>query len=716
MTSSGDARAGRPVSSARFFPTSKYCALNPTGYNSAAAPALAPPMTMAIGIIVLVCILLLALAAAIAVGVLPFGKNGGPPVTPGNGQPANQPAGPPAPTTGQATLVRAYLKQVYVMTDWAQYSDAKVEQIYDALGFFFNCCSHYWGKDLQAPPGVGTTWNPLACCAGQRWWLRAPKGWFMSFNQYNALNQAVSYSNGTGLLADWGTYRNTMHSAMGNLTELGPKTRSGPGPLFVTPYSLQRDMAHPNGISFGGTRGAGTWTIRCRMGKDLPNYGLALDAYGRAWASQGLKKGDYIEVVHLESAPGMAQSIGYWFNGFPSGGTGIFLRLGETRVSTNKFGGMVLLLEELAGRSAANLAQLHGAAWPEKYRGMSGEQILHKEWGTSDAYVITFKLSAGWNPTWGQQWGFPFNNSWTAELTPLIYANTGSWTVIPNSGILGASGLMRGPQDMRLSGDDGHGYIPSSTYFSDTAIWWLTQTDGHPPKLISGPGNARALSAADMKRVITACIYPGKDIDYFPNRGGATMTLDEPLCWLGFMNGVESIQSTLSANVNGLWYYEIIDLRLPGAAEGLSAAYSTGVKKMLLQRVYPFIHQSGNPGGYAGAWDPVYNAAWHDSLRHILSLRDPLAPQNAKTARNCSNTGWDRIGPPKSDAECVANPFPTVPDPPGMTNQFHGFPSGGKCWTGLDQYGWWGLPCDPEALSYQWTKVGLTAGPTIPWE
>ena len=45
--------------------------------------------------------------------------------------------------------------------------------------------------------------------------LRAPAGLFLSFAHYNAANQTTARSDGTGLLRDWGSYRNTIHLGMG---------------------------------------------------------------------------------------------------------------------------------------------------------------------------------------------------------------------------------------------------------------------------------------------------------------------------------------------------------------------------------------------------------------------------------------------------------------------------------------------------------------------
>ena len=103
------------------------------------------------------------------------------------------------------------------------------------------------------------------------------------------------------------------------------------------------------------------------------------------------------------------------------------------------------------------------------------------------------------------------------------------------------------------SGPDGNGYGRNMTVkFSDIATWWLEQ------KGVSG-----GLTKQNKKLIVDAARNPVNDIDYFPNRAGGMVPPDEPICWLSFVLGIETIQMPMSANDNGLWVYEIIDLRFP---------------------------------------------------------------------------------------------------------------------------------------------------------
>lgn len=588
-----------------------------------------------------------------------------------------------------ANNIRHYLQSIYPVGKWDVMSNKNLYKFYNSLGYYYNPCSKYWDKDLSGintneydkntdsygKVVCGTTWNPLDICDSIYAPKKVPVGQFYSFLHYHKTNQSSVWSDGNGDMADWTSFRQTLHwGSSSNGGEISKSCRSGPGPYWIQTYSLVRDIYFPNGIYFKD----GKWSIKCKMASNMNNFGCDWNK-PKNWTS-GFKEGDYIEVTHSGNPPGMAQSIGFWFNGFPSGGTGTFLKIGKTHIANNKVDALFTLIKKLKSSSVQDLDDTMSNT---TFKNTSGSDILKHFYQTDDPYIITWKYVNGEWDGMGK----------TADDEFVVSPNDPSFAYIGNKGVLNASGLMNSPDSISISGPDGNGYKPNMTVkFQDVALWWLKQK-GILLNSISEITEIHKIMVVDAAR------NPSEDIDYFPNRAGCMVPPDEPICWLSFVLGIETVQMPMSANDNGMWCYEIIDLRIPTPdnTPELPKKYNnwlTGAR----QRQYLFINGGGKITPY---WNSDMHGWWNHYLQKYLSSNDPLNKSN--TSILCKNISYI-TGLTKT--QCTSNPYPNVPDIPNQSSSGY-YDSSNRCWVAISEGGWQNLQCVPYTLPYQYVKIPL---------
>lgn len=586
-------------------------------------------------------------------------------------------------------LSRGYLKAVYPAGSWDSLSDDNIDTIYNSLGYIYNPCSKYWGDDLTGVNDniydktsstygqvvCGTTWNPLAACNDDMRAPHPPIGRFYSFKHYKDSNITSVLSDGTGDMSEWTSFRQTLHwgqSSTGG--EISKTCRSGPGPYWIQPYSLVRDFYYPNGITFKNNK----WVVTCKMSSDLPNFGCGWNTPAN-WTF-GKKEGDYVEVTHAQNNPGMAQSIGFWFNAMPGGGTGVFLQIGKTHVANNKVDTLFTLLDKLGKSSASDLASTMSET---KFAGKTGEEILISFYEKTDPYIITWKYING-------EWtGMGMTNDNLVVVDP----SNAAWAFVGNKGVLGASGLMRDPNNISTSGPDGVGYTPNGTVkFQDLAVWWSKQQAGSIVNTVAD------LTQDDKNKVIDAARNPKQDIDYFPNRAGGMVHPDEPICWLGFVLGIETIQMPMSANDNGMWVYEIIDLRIPTPSNtpGLPIQYVDWLKNAR-ERKYGFLN-GGGPNW--PTWNVDAQRWWMVHMQKFLSARNP---QDLSKGVACPAIGYITG---LTANQCSSNPYLDVPDVHPLDSSGY-YDSSQRCWVAVNNKGWQNLPCGNGSLAHQYIKIPL---------
>ena len=584
-----------------------------------------------------------------------------------------------------------YLQLVYPLGKFNKLSTFELLKLYNSLSFYYNPCSEYKNTDLTNLDKnnievCGTVWDSLDICKKIKI-KNPPIGRFLSFFHYNKNNIYSVISDGTGDISDWTSYRQTLHwGASETGGEISRTCRSGPGPYWITTFSLIKDMYYPNGIFYNQNNK--TWNIKCDMSSSKLNNNCDFNKKTN-WTS-GYKEGEYIEVTHSQNNPGMAQSVGFWFNGFPSGGTGMFLKIGKTHISNNKIDTLFNLLTKLKFSSSTDL---HNEMKQTKFNNMSGSNILFKYYNTDDPYIITWGYANG-------EWG-PMST--TEEGDILIDPRDIAWKYIGNKGVLSASGLMNSPTDINISKKDGDGYKNNlTTKFEDIAKWWLIQNN-----ILDG------LTYDNKKKVIDAARNPQSNSDYFPNRAACMLPPDEPIGWLSYVLGIETIQMPMSANDNGLWCYEIIDYRLPTSKgltdigiKGFPEQYDSWLNSCR-ERKYSYISNklnyefvgSGSPS-IGPTWNPDAQKWWMVYIQKFLSSRNPL---NIKEdGINCNSIGY--IVPEITEKKCE-NPFPKVEEVPSFKS--NGLFDLNKCWVAVENIGWQNIFCLKNSLSYYYLKIPL---------
>ena len=286
-----------------------------------------------------------------------------------------------------------------------------------------------------------------------------------------------------------------------------------------------------------------------------------------------------------------------------------------------------------------------------------------------------------------------FNNMTGSEILEYYYNTTDpytiTWKYMGNKGILNASGLMNDPESLMIEREDGHGYKPNMTVkFEDIARWWCKQ-------------NKLPFNTYTKKLVIEAARNPTKNIDYFPNRSSTMVPPDEPICWLSYVLGIETIQMPMSANDNGLWCYEIIDLRLPTPENsGLNVKYKNW-KRDAKERKYSFINGGGD---LDTTWNPDAVTYWNMYMQTLLSVKDPL---NIKKSENCKNMA---LVENLTKRQCEIDAFPHYQS---FTNQNNpGVFINGKCYVTVENKSWNNLPCNHNTISDQYVKLPLMISDT----
>jgi len=588
----------------------------------------------------------------------------------------------------RSSIIIEYLNRVYPLVRFENYPISTINELYDKLDYYYNPCSKYLKNDLSGvntnmydknsytygKTVVATNWDILPSCNSIFNNLRSPKGNFFNFESYNATNIPSVYLTGKEKLSNFTSFRQTLPWGMSNSGgEISRKCRSGPGPFWIKPYSLVRNMYYPNGIYYDNQKEQ--WYIKCNMSNKLPNHGLSAS---ETW-TYGFKMGEYIEVTHAQNVPGMPQSIGYWFNGFPNGGTGIFLKIGITRVANNKTHMLFTLLSELKSKNAKDIELL---TQDTKFQSMTGSDILDTYYKTDDPYTIV----------WGYLNGLWPSMSSTSDGKSLINPQDDAWKFIGNKGVLSASGLMY-KQNIKLIGPDGEGYKPNmTTMFEDIALWWVKENN-YSQNLASGSGESPLLTYENRKRVIDSAMNPIQNSDYFPNRSGGMVTPDEPICWLGFLLGIETIQMPMSANDNGYWCYEIIDLRIPQNGSWVRNAK---------ERNYTFLKTFSDGNNNTPYWDPIAQREWANSLSNILSSRNPFSLSEYK---QCQDIGFVKN---ISNEQCLKDAYPSSQFP--QTNpilNFSGEIINDKCYTAIQNKGWQNLPCLQNSFASDYIKIPL---------
>ena len=405
-------------------------------------------------------------------------------------------------------------------------------------------------------------------------------------------------------------------------SEKNQRYRSGPGPFWVTSYSWIRNLHYPHGIYSEGN----TWKIN--------NY--PIDKINKSYQLT-VKEGEYIEVTHADESPGMVQSQGYWFNAMPYGGSGVFYKVGKTKIANNKVAMLFSLLSEILTKSSKDL-QLPNlqnidldmpARYKKDYTNMSGSDLINYWYGTTDIYKIIWKYGGcsaeNFNQKSGSDYDPDTDNLWgtmpiTGDGIPLLNLLDG-WYLLDNGrGVTAVSGLIN---PAALTVNDDHKNIQykdlkwknigkSKEYTLNGTCDFATLARFHLKK--------DSLNYNDKKIAIDDCM----NSDYFLSRVCTAVSWDEPMFWAANILGYVTLQMPNSTNSSGYLQGEIIHTLVP-------KNYQDFIKGRIYTNTKIIKHM------------PTYTKEYvfkiGQDITNYLSSRDPINVNDDSKASKCP-LGW----------------------------------------------------------------------------
>jgi len=224
-----------------------------------------------------------------------------------------------------------YLLSVYPTSkeSFESLSDVLLASFYNSLSYYYNCQFEYHQEDLKEED----RWDAMSC--KDKYPLPyPPQGWFYNFYTFQKYNTPIVFSD-SNINKPYLNLKNFGSCRPGKAFDYtSDKDRAGPGLFWLNCRSLHRDTTFPNGLVVVNSKNRQRW-------KFSENKEIGWN-YPMGW-SNGLPNNSFIEVTHTQPVPGLAQSLGWWWNGVA--GSGMFLNLGKTMVATNKMDAVYRLLE-----------------------------------------------------------------------------------------------------------------------------------------------------------------------------------------------------------------------------------------------------------------------------------------------------------------------------------------------------------------------------------
>ena len=575
-----------------------------------------------------------------------------------------------------------YLQAVYPLGAYKikKMSFEELAIMYNSLTLYYNCCyKQEYNQDFP-------TRIPLLdknCCSNSPL-PYIPQGWLYDMPALKK-GKAIVYSDGQkvdGIQRDvkslisqtpqvpWqqGAYGcgegpNCGDNCMWNIDQPFSyflPSSSGPGPFWVMGYTILRAYYAPHGpdnnkkISEGSYNLTG-WTCKEDQTDDDYLYPSSGSLPKTWW--KGKKEKEFIEVTHSDISPGMAESQGFWMNGFPSGGTGIFYQIGKTKISKNKLAMLFNLLSELKNKSAdelqlpdlTNISMQVPSDFKKNYSNMNGSDFLKQFYNTDDPYLICWKYIAGnrkieWSDEWDSNsegipdpsgkntnkiWGPRAITSSSTENKPAYLVIPANWYWLDNgSGVLGVSGLLNPngkgatwlKTGCKVMGSDGMMDNFDVSNFGKSYPFPTNHTTSFLDvlKYKLGIGTNDFPNWQQCKKAIDdACMNK----NYYLSRVCVIVSLDEPILWCSRVLGYQTLQQPQSANSNGYFQWEVIDTTIP----------NKNWVDMAKGRIYPFMQGSDDTPSPPSYTQDGLNK-WMDLMGSLISIRDPFDVNNTKKA------------------------------------------------------------------------------------
>lgn len=394
-----------------------------------------------------------------------------------------------------------YLTAVYPQgkRSFESLSPLQLASFYNSLTFYYNCEFEYQDDDLGILPGLlPPTWDKLPCAKSTPL-PYPPQGIFYNFYTYQKYNIPYIKSNSDGSI-EYLKLNNFGNCRIGlNFTTTRPGQkdgiRPGPGMFWVNCRTIQRHIWYPNGFKISPgikQKTKDDWTL-------VNNKPIQWN-YPKGWTN-GFKDNEFIEVTHFFHGPGgMTTSPGWWYNGFF--GTGMFLNLGKTFVTTTKIGGVLDLATEMAKTD-------------------KGKEILKQYFNTDDPYMIVWEYQTSSRDCYDQ---YKF-------CAPIL-----------NCCASGGSDAEKGiPREIDIKS--------TNDFYKETIRYQKEQGIDIDSPTYEG-----------IKLSVEAA---ARNKDFNLSRFSVNILSDEPMFFLGSLLGYDTIQLWIDPNSNGYFVYELIDLRLP---------------------------------------------------------------------------------------------------------------------------------------------------------
>ena len=479
------------------------------------------------------------------------------------------------------------------------------------------CCSDKFIPKI--PNGIFYDWYswqyfnvPIIVIKDNKWgyseFNKLNKEKFVNIKKTRGGTKNTNYTNilGSQLVSNFPKTSNwSTGYGIGQQLTLSEGSKPGPSPFMAGTRNLMRYPYHPYGIQNNLN---GKWTIN---GKDLfdinylfshiitkydmHNISEPYGYYKNYWAD-GYKEGDYIEVSHTGRQIGLIESTGFWVNHFPpNGGTGNFYKIGKTPkmidyncnladidqiVPRNKVALLFTLLVEV--KNSKKLPNV-GSALADKIKNngqrryfKNGSDYLKYLYGTDDPYTIVWYHCEGFTDelTPDKKQRIPLNN-YAMSSNGYEFVDVKSWAVknavIPD----GQPGNLFLKNTFMLDGGSQLGYMNNLSY--QAYSYYALKTyfkgkiphdflDGTYPNYYTNTGlnpvwyqNGFKLSYKARKYILDLAFKS----NWFFDRVADGVAFDEPMNYFGTILGYETLQMTMDPTGNGIWGYEIIDIRFP---------------------------------------------------------------------------------------------------------------------------------------------------------
>lgn len=656
--------------------------------------------------------------------------------------------------------IKRYLTDVYPAVSFSGVSDNDVRELYNNLGWYYQCCNtpnSYIDNEgrlvtntvePKSPDNASSpiqnwpilNWKAIGCCSDKPIPL-LPEGIYYDWYSWQYFgvpiitirdgkwgyadftNNGVKFADPTNTRGGIDSFvsqpvsnfpsTNNFNTSRGP-TNVSNGTKPGPSCFYAGSRNLVKYPYYPYGLQYTN----GSWTLNGHQITDhdymfahtlsssemRKNMMYALGQDGKTYWIDGYPKGSHIEVGHVGHSPtGLPDSTGFWINHFPPrGGTGVFYEVGRCPVMLNPEGGLegveghaprnkvALLLTLLFEISQSTELPNVGCKLADKDNKRqyftNGKELLEHLYGTSDPYQIVFYHCVGYyddilkkEGTWTRR---PLQ-SYAMSSNGYSFCDTPMWAAKNSFLPEGTVGNAFAKSGVFYKGNNQLSYINNLSYQVYCYHVLLTYFNGSiPDDMLDSPkgyvnyftsggetpvfyaNNVVRLSRKGRKYVIDlAC-----QSNWYFDRVADGVAFDEPMHYFGNILGYESLQMTADPTANGLWGYEIIDIRWP--EDHLPQFFKTNGNKSYPAEWSGWKKLALKDRQWALAWwdnsskssvIPVSVSTGYVAMltNVFITQRNPFRPDDDEGVLSCSSSGGFKCNSEEVQCKTLGNPLTT---------------------------------------------------------